>query len=131
MPSSPARRLVGTYDLGCRKVRLYALPGASGGTFDSGPDCGIAQIEVAIGFELWSEVVVVLMHEAFEASCSELSLRYRSSPDYSNSSGGWVFFMTHEQMSEAIARSGWFVAAALPALAKVFNAKGRREKKGS
>lgn len=126
MPTRNSKsRLIGLFDLGCRKVRLYARPGASGGCYDSAPSSGVAEIRVCIDYPRWQDVAAVLAHEALEMAFAEMGLRYSNSPDYSGDNGGWFFAMTHTQFSEASARAAWFLAGALPALAKAYR-RGRR-----
>jgi len=110
---------VGYYEIGPTQVELV-VKGGNGGGFDAGakPGC-VTQIWIGVDGE-WNEVVSVLLHEALEFCFMHAGLRYCPAPDYSDDNGGYLFSMDHTQFSEATARAGGFVAAAIPDLCLQF-----------
>jgi hypothetical protein len=118
-------RVVGTFDLGLRVVRLVATADGNSGSFDMRK--AMPEIRVGIG-QSWPHVVSVLLHEAVEFVAVELGCRYKPEPDYANGQDGLVFMMDHTQFSEAIARAGWFAAKALPELATIYRNRKKESK---
>lgn len=106
-----SRRLIGAYDLGIQSIRVYVRSG-NGAEFD----CGAATMTVGLD-SAWPGIVSALCHEALEMSAAQMGIRWCPSPDFSGASDGWLFVMTHPQMSEVSARVGHMLSAALPDLA--------------
>jgi hypothetical protein len=122
---------VGTYDLGDEVVGLLAEIGGTGGCFhvahtaaDGKPKHSkclqIPYIVVGINYRRWCEVLEVLLHEVFELLYTRLGVRFRPSDGWSRSHADYLFNMTHEQFTEAIARSGGFLSMTQPDLCRIF-----------
>lgn len=123
------RKHIGCYELGPAQVDLYFTAGY-GGSFLSKPAIGkLAEIQVGFGGGVWGTVVSVLMHEAMEFSMMQTGCRFSPNPDYGNENAGYTFHMNHTQFSEVGARTGEFMAACLPGLAKEHNKWVRKAKR--
>jgi hypothetical protein len=121
------RKKVGRYHLGIRDVDLYWRRG-TGGDFDcAAKPGGLAELVVGIDAEHWDEVVAALLHEAEEMTLTDLCCRFRPTPDYGASQGGYLFVLDHEQFCEAMGRVAVLVAGALPALAAAYK-KNRKQR---
>jgi hypothetical protein len=111
---------VGVYALGYYHVRLFAVPESASGSVDLLPDNnGLTEVYVGIGCP-WAEAVSVLLHEAYEKTLIDLNTRYKPKPSYSGESSDYVFFMSHNQLSEAHDRVGEFITKCLPDFEKVW-----------
>lgn len=120
-------KLIGCYDLGPQSVKLWLRAGR-GGEFDLVPASGrVPRITVGADCGGWFGTVGVLQHEVMEFAMVMGGLRFAPAPDYGQDNGGYTFVMTHTQFSEASARTGMFIAAALPDLATAWN-KWRKRK---
>lgn len=111
---------VGAYDLGIRRVNVFASLTGGGGRFESAPKSGVGCIVVGIDNETWHDVAETLLHEAVEFAASDFGVRYKKVPTYSNSADGYLFVMTHPQLSEVVGRASWLVTKCLPDLRKVY-----------
>lgn len=113
----PENRTIGIFTLGTRNVKLQVNE-FNGGTFDCNPD--VAEITIGINKRNWVDVLNYLVHESWELAAMELGCRFTPNPDFSASSDGFIFVMTHTQMSEITARTAWFLNHAIPALRKAY-----------
>jgi hypothetical protein len=114
-------RLIGTYVLGTRTVRLLYDPGLIGATFEPVPDTnGIPELVVGFQTEDWDEVIDNLLHEAFEFSMMDLCCTSIPHPQASMDSGSYIFHMNHSQFAEVTARVSKFLAKTLPDLKMTF-----------
>jgi hypothetical protein len=111
--------LVGHYDFGLHRVRLYADYTNNGGV-DFAGESGLVEITVGVGSD-WGRTVGTLLHEAMEKASMEVFGRYRPAPDDAWTSDSYVFIMDHAQYSQCCARAGDFMAQCLPELARVFH----------
>lgn len=121
---------VGTYDLGLEQVDLWLRDGL-GADFSMTPEKGrCPKIQVGMDTGSWQETVGRLHHEAMELTMAKMGLRYGESPDYARDNGASLFVMTHTQFSEASARTGMFLAQALPQFGFAFRKwRSKRKKK--
>lgn len=112
---------IGVYDLGTRKVRLKYDPELIGATFDPISEDGVAELVVGFkGDDEWASIVDNCLHEAFEFMMMEVNVVYRPNPDFSKSSGNYMYVMNHEQFAEVAARTASFLVQALPDLGRAF-----------
>lgn len=112
--------LVGVYPLGLDFVKLFAITESASGSVDFLPDSnGITEIKVGVSAP-FEEAVSTLLHEAYEKTLIDLSTRYKPKPSFSGESSDYVFFATHNQLSEAHDRVGDFLVKALPDFKKVW-----------
>lgn len=121
------QKLLGTWPLGHSNVDVYVLPKEAGGWFSSVPD-KTSKPHIGIGIDYpqheWWRVVSVLMHEAQEmVMANQLNLRFVRDNELARNSADYFFHMDHQQFAEVVARSADFIAAIMPPLAKVFNAR--------
>lgn len=117
---------VGTYPLGLGFVKLFAVPESANGSVEYLPDNkGITEVRVGVGMP-WGEAAAVLLHEAYEKTLIDLNTRYKPKPSFSGESSDYVFFMTHNQLSEAHERVGDFLIKAMPDFEKTWK-KLKRE----
>jgi hypothetical protein len=114
------RRLIGTYTLGIQSIRVYGRAG-NGAEFD----CGAAEMTLGLDHD-WPGVVTELCHEAIEMCAAQMGLRWAPAPDFSGAADGWLFVMTHPQMSEVSARVGHMLSDALPDLATAHKKHARK-----
>jgi hypothetical protein len=121
-------RKIGVYPLGLHSVELWVDPNSSDGRFDLWPNREVGhlpRIQVGLARKEWHETVAVLMHEALEFASVQNGARFLPSPDYADSSGGYLFSMDHEQFADLVARAAEFITPALPELSKAWK-KGRK-----
>jgi hypothetical protein len=117
--------LIGTYPLGLDFVKLFAVTESANGSIDFLPDGkGITEIKVGISAP-FEEAVSTLLHEAYEKTLIDLSTRYKPKPSFSGESSDYVFFATHNQLSEAHDRVGDFLVKALPDFEKAWKKEKR------
>lgn len=119
-------KLIGTYNLGFRKIKLFA------NTANSDGQVLIRDHTMYVGVSnpKWSCVLEVLMHESFEAAMMDMHCRYLPSADQSIASDTFLFVMTHSQFGQVTAQASDFIAAAFPDLAKYYS-KLKRDKDGN
>jgi hypothetical protein len=119
------QRIVGHYELGHQSVQLVLREG-DGGEFYTVPERGkVPRIKVGADYTNWFRVVEVLHHEAMELALVMVGCRFQPAPDNGCDHTGYVFHMTHAQFSEASARTGQFMAAALPDLSRAWTKWGK------
>lgn len=98
-------KLIGTYDLGRERVKLFLSPGCDGTLF-------LTPAEIHVGCELeWTEAFDALVHEALEFAMIREGVRFDRSPDFSNSHDNYLFVMLHPQFAQVCARASGFIAA--------------------
>jgi hypothetical protein len=114
------KRTIGHYELGHQSVQLILRDG-DGGEFYTVPGSGKTPL-IAVGgdYDNWFRVVEVLHHEAMELALTMCGCRYNPAPDNGGDHTGYMFFMSHAQFSDASARTGQFMAASLPDMARAW-----------
>ena len=119
--------LVGLYQIGFRMVRLFAdFNTANGSVLVCPEDHGLP--EVIVGCDApWDEVIGTMLHEVYELSFIDLNTRYKNRPSWSEESSDFMFFMTHNQLSETCERVGSFVEHALPDLSKIYSKRNKKK----
>lgn len=123
----PSNIHVGTYQLGFRMVRLYAdFSTANGCVMVCPDDHGLPQISVGCDAP-WDEVIGTFLHEAYELTLIDLQTRYKQRPSWSEESSDFMFFLSHNQLSEACERIGGFTEHALPDLSKVYSKRFKKK----
>lgn len=123
---------VGTWALGLYPVELFANPNNEDGTFLHFPDDKVGppiRMEVGIGQKHWHQVLEVLLHETIECAMVQIGVCWKPSPDFAQTSSGYLFVMDHEQFANVAARCSTFVASAAPALKAIYD-KFQKTKKG-
>jgi hypothetical protein len=120
---SDARKKIGRYELGIRKVDVYGRPGTGGDFSRATEENGIAEINVGMEEKEWADTISILLHESAELAIYDMRCRYNPDPDFSRDHGNYIFLLTHEQFSEIIARVAWFISRALPDVASDWNAR--------
>lgn len=114
------KKLVGTYTLGLRNIRLFVEPEHANGSVEFVPsDGGSGTVIVGIDGP-WGESVSVLLHELYEGTLVDLNTRYKLRPSYSEESSDYMFFLSHNQLGEAHERVGYLLAEMLPAFFKAY-----------
>lgn len=121
---------LGRWALGIREVDLYWRKGTGGSFNRAASETGIGEIAVGIDEPRWEDEVSALLHETAEFAMYDMRRRFNPDPDYSRDHGNYLFVLTHEQFSEAMARVAWFAASALPRLAAVYNKEHKKKRKG-
>ena len=123
------QRIVGIYNIGFEQAQLVLREG-DGGEFYLCPDVGrVPQIAIGADQELWQDVVDVLVHEVVEFAMLREGCRYSPAPDHAKDHGSYLFVMTHSQFSSVAAKSGGYLTAALPDLAKAWDGWNKERKK--
>lgn len=116
--------LVGTFMLGFENVRLFALPGEKGGSFTVAPkDNEMPTIKVGLDHDE-SDVLAVLLHEAFEMLAVRMGVRFIPSERGTESMRDhacYLFSFDHTKFAEICEKQSWFAFSAWPALNKVFH----------
>ena len=112
-------KLLGTYTIGTRTVRVYTDKKSGNGSFNLGDN----RLVVGINAKDWWEVVNVLLHEATEMVMLDNRCRFAPSVDFGNSADCYTFIMTHPQFSEITGQVANFLVQILPDLAKRYNKK--------
>lgn len=103
------KKLVGSYMLGFRMIRLYVDPGTGNGHVDLLPNNrGSAVVTIGIDGPL-PESTGVLLHELYEAVMIDMNSRYKRSPSFSTESSDYIFVVTHNDLNEAHERIGVFM----------------------
>ncbi len=118
---------VGLYQLGFRMVRLVAdFNTANGAVLVCPEDLGLP--EITIGCDApWDEVIGTLLHEVYELSFIDLNTRYKNRPSWSEESSDFMFFMTHNQLSETCERVGSFLEHALHELHAMYAKRNKKK----
>lgn len=115
------KKLVGQYDLGCRRVNLFAASGDSGAHFSTAPVGGVAEIVICIDHSSWVRTLTWLMHEVFEMAAVDCVTRFSPTPDYASASDGYMFVMDHSKMSEVVARMAFMLERAVDDLNTIYS----------
>lgn len=124
------RTKVGQYDLGTRRVNLFIDTDDQGGHFlTKDSPHGMAEITVGLKNNRWGMIVSILLHEALEFQFMETGSRYIPNPDYACANDGYAFFMDHNGFSQAVTRTGEFLADVLTDLIKAVRAARKKPKK--
>ncbi len=89
------------------------------------PKTGCGRMNIGMGYERWHDVLENLLHESFEMALIQVGGRFAKEPDFSQSTGGFLFSLDHEQFQEVVARCAEFLSKAIPDLQRAFNAKRR------
>lgn len=110
-------KLLGTYTVGTRPIRVYTEKKSGSGSFDLRD----SRMVVGIQSKDWWEVVNVLLHEATEMAMHDNQCRLAPVVDFGNSHDCYVFLMTHPQFSEITGQVANFLVQVLPDLAKRYN----------
>jgi hypothetical protein len=125
----PSRKKVGSYILGIRAVDVYWERGGDGSFYGAGSGKDNTVGEINIGIDLpWFQLLGVVLHEALEMALNDMCCRWRPSNRYSEDNACYLFTMTHDQFSEAVARVGSFLADCLPDLATAHKKYAKEEK---
>jgi len=119
---------LGTYKLGSENVNVF-IGGPSGGSFNLSPkDGSIPFIELLLDGKDGSDILRVLMHEAFEFYCARHGLRFDTMPMRSDSHASYHFFMNHEQMDHAMYAISGFIAPVMIDIEKFLKVKTKTKK---
>jgi hypothetical protein len=118
--STLKQKIVGHYSLGPESVQLVIREGVGGEFYANPGDGQCARIKVGVDEKSWTDVVCTLLHEAMEMAMTRIQCRYAPAPDYGQDHAGYLFAMNHPQFSEASARTGVFIAKALPDLSRAY-----------
>lgn len=126
---------IGRYQLGFRMVEVFILPEGFGGSFSLCPKKGDSLMEIGMAYDYRSESYGVLLHEAMEAALTDAECSFKPNAFEQDASDIRRFFFDHNQFTEAIARTNWFLCqlredfdAAWKKVAKWSNEKERAAK---
>lgn len=123
------QKAVGTYYLGPESVLLVLRSGEGGEYYCTPAKGATARIKVGADKGHWKEVVAVLLHEAMELALDKLSVKYDRSLKHSGDSASCVFFLRHDEFSEACARVADMLTDCLPDLSKAWATYNQRKRK--
>jgi hypothetical protein len=106
------RRLVITEVLGFSKIDVFVDTEECGGNFTSfnSKPSSLPSMVIGLNQDAWWRCLAILQHEAWECVLAQSNLRYELSGGLGNSSGGYCFWMTHEQFTEVCAQAAYFLA---------------------
>lgn len=110
------QKSLGAFFMGRKEVELFITDGADG-SFYTSPERGkLPRIKVGMQAE-WRHVVMVLIHEAAEATMDDMYLRFAPSHAMSQDHADYLFSFNHPQFSEICARVADFLTPVLPLVA--------------
>jgi hypothetical protein len=120
---------LGTFQLGLRLVKLYAVEDECNGSVKILPKDGEIP-KIFVGMDCpWDVSLAVLLHEAYELTLIDLNTRYNNAPSFANSSSDYLFFMTHNQLGEAHERVGTFLEEAYSVFKAAYDKFQTKKKK--
>ncbi len=121
--------VIGSYECGYDNVDVVLRDG-TGGEFYLTPEPGkCARLKVGADGP-WGAILKRFMHEAIEFAATRALCRYTPSIDMANDNGGYLFVMSHLQMSHVAACVAELSARALPDLCAGYKAWNKKPSKG-
>lgn len=108
------QKIVGTYEAGYHQFQLVLREGHGGEMYSIPENGSVPRIKVGADSASWAAVLESLIHEITEGVYYFLGVRYKCSENRSWGHDGYVFFLTHDQLSNASAQVAEFLAACLP-----------------
>ncbi len=124
------QKIIGIYETGYEQVELILREGY-GGEFYNIPEIGknkLPRLKVGAEATKWEDIVAVLVHEIDEYVLTKLRCRFDRSLDISRDHAAYLFVLDHPTFSEKCARTGDFLAHAMPDLKKAWK---KWKKKGA
>jgi hypothetical protein len=131
MKRKKSKVLVGTFQLGLRYINLFIDFSTENASVSFLPiRKGVPDLPVmVVGADTdWGEVLSTLLHEAYELTFVDLSLRYKKRPSWTEESSEFYFWMHHNDLAEAHERIGPFLAKVVPEVKKIYDARNKKRK---
>lgn len=123
------QKIVGTYEAGFHQFQLVLREGYGGEMYPLPEPGSVPRIKVGADNQTWPAVLEVLIHEITEGAYYFLGVRYKCSENRSAGHDGYLFFLTHDQLSNASAQIAEYLAACLPEFKRAWKKWQKKKRK--